>query len=673
MKLPSTLLGFLFAFLLAMDCTATIRRVPQEYPSIQAAIQASKNRDTVLVAPGRYFENIAFRGKNITVGSEFLLSGNIDFIKTTIIDGSQALSSDSASCVRIVNGESNDAKLIGFTLTGGKGTRWQDEHGAGVYREGGAVLTAFSSPVIAFNVMVDNEVFNEVGLSGCGGGAIRSGDGSPKIHNNVIVRNKSMYGGGIVLNYCSGAELKNNIIAQNRVDQFTSAPSYGGGGIWLNNHLSGNPTPNLIENNTIVGNSSFGTLLTNANGTGGALVAIFGARITFRNNLVWGNSQATGGQLNTSGATVFDASYNLVEGGLSGVGNIWQSPRFSDSSYFLSNASPAIDAGDTASALNDLPNLNSPSQALFPSKGGLRNDIGAYGGKGAKILPTLGQAGFYGQTTVHYGLLRPNQTRASGINIENFGDKRLSIDSAKIQLNLNSRLAFQRYVVGLPSTQRDSFIVVWSPLQEYDLNDTLLIFHNAVGAPNPFKVALSGSSMPTPVLFLNTNEHNFGTIDVNVPQRDTSFYVYNTGTGDDSLYFSLNYGAITNPSALSLTPSRIRISGGDSALITFRFFPPLINRTTLSLYTPRIIVESRFAQGVRRLEKPMRFRLTGTLAADEHPKVMDYALMQNYPNPFNPTTIITYQLPVVSKVRLELFDILGRKIATLVDATQTSD
>ncbi len=50
----------------------------------------------------------------------------------------------------------------------------------------------------------------------------------------------------------------------------------------------------------------------------------------------------------------------------------------------------------------------------------------------------------------------------------------------------------------------------------------------------------------------------------------------------------------------------------------------------------------------------------------------DYALAQNYPNPFNTTTMIQYDLPFASAVRLELFDMLGRKVATLINTTQSA-
>jgi hypothetical protein len=60
------------------------------------------------------------------------------------------------------------------------------------------------------------------------------------------------------------------------------------------------------------------------------------------------------------------------------------------------------------------------------------------------------------------------------------------------------------------------------------------------------------------------------------------------------------------------------------------------------------------------------FSLTGVARTDEAVP-MRYALEQNYPNPFNPSTEISFSVPSRSSVRLEVFDMTGQKIATLVD------
>jgi len=44
-----------------------------------------------------------------------------------------------------------------------------------------------------------------------------------------------------------------------------------------------------------------------------------------------------------------------------------------------------------------------------------------------------------------------------------------------------------------------------------------------------------------------------------------------------------------------------------------------------------------------------------------------YGLSQNYPNPFNAVTEIVYQVPEAGRVRLTIYDLLGRKVRALVD------
>ncbi|MEO9885183.1 MAG: LamG-like jellyroll fold domain-containing protein [Balneola sp.] len=61
---------------------------------------------------------------------------------------------------------------------------------------------------------------------------------------------------------------------------------------------------------------------------------------------------------------------------------------------------------------------------------------------------------------------------------------------------------------------------------------------------------------------------------------------------------------------------------------------------------------------------------TGTSVSDE-PEIelpTSVELQQNYPNPFNPSTSIGFGLPQSAKVTLEVFDVLGRKVATLLNA-----
>ena len=77
--------------------------------------------------------------------------------------------------------------------------------------------------------------------------------------------------------------------------------------------------------------------------------------------------------------------YSDVEGGYPGTGNIDEDPCYLSGppDYYLDPSSPCVDTGDPDPTFNDPEDPYNPGYALWPSLGGLRNDMGTYGGPGA--------------------------------------------------------------------------------------------------------------------------------------------------------------------------------------------------------------------------------------------------------------------------------------------------
>jgi hypothetical protein len=60
-----------------------------------------------------------------------------------------------------------------------------------------------------------------------------------------------------------------------------------------------------------------------------------------------------------------------------------------------------------------------------------------------------------------------------------------------------------------------------------------------------------------------------------------------------------------------------------------------------------------------------------TIKYQNFEKPTSYRLYQNFPNPFNPTTEIQYQIPKESRIKIDIYNIQGQKIFTLVNALQS--
>ncbi len=230
---------------------------PRDYPTIQQAIDAAVDGDTILVAPGTYTENINFKGKAITVKSEASR-------KVTIIDGGQK-----DSVVTFASGEGRNSVLDGFTIRNGRSGF--DTPGFG---NGGGVRISNAAPTVLRNAIVDNQACDGLGVS--------IDFGSPLIKRNVISRNSrvgcggGIGGGGIKIGGAAAAEIVENAITDNLL-------SANGGGISL--FAAGTP---LILSNVIMGNRATG-------GQGGGIVMFNSSDATIVGNIIVKNGAEQGG------------------------------------------------------------------------------------------------------------------------------------------------------------------------------------------------------------------------------------------------------------------------------------------------------------------------------------------------------------------------------------------
>jgi len=95
-------------------------------------------------------------------------------------------------------------------------------------------------------------------------------------------------------------------------------------------------------------------------------------------------------------------------------------------------------------------------------------------------------------------------------------------------------------------------------------------------------------------------------------------------------------------------------------------FPISIYRIEIQLAGAKVLGDTY--QGTLYVDN-LRVRYPGATTTVERNEISlsDYRLYQNYPNPFNPNTVISWQQPKTSYVKLKLYDLLGKEICTLIN------
>ncbi|MEA2095485.1 MAG: T9SS type A sorting domain-containing protein [Candidatus Cloacimonadota bacterium] len=351
--------------------------IPQDFPTIQAGIDAASDGFTIFVDDGTYQENLIFDDKDIILQS-------IDGAESCIIDGS---SDDSVITIQ----NSDNAVISGFTIQNGLAASF----GGGIditgsptidncviqnnYATHGGGIHITGSPIIMNNIIQNNSVT-------IAGGGIRSGSGEMVVQNNMIIQNNSeVYGGGIHVATSNIVEISSNVIKENTAQRGAAICFHNenAGGIILNNLVIDNVAEyfhtdfGYLTGNHVLINNTFANNVVDSLGIG------FGQQsdAVLINNILWENADE---EIKVYPETNLDVRFCNVQGGWEGEGNIDVLPRFvgqSYGNYNITGFSHCVGAGIEEIEINGTwyyaPELDIEG-TIRPAPVGSNPDIGAY-------------------------------------------------------------------------------------------------------------------------------------------------------------------------------------------------------------------------------------------------------------------------------------------------------
>jgi hypothetical protein len=95
------------------------------------------------------------------------------------------------------------------------------------------------------------------------------------------------------------------------------------------------------------------------------------------------------------------------------------------------------------------------------------------------------------------------------------------------------------------------------------------------------------------------------------------------------------------------------------------------NSTKDYTFTDNNLNQGLYYYRLKQIDNDGNYRYSNTVSLNINSQLA-FVLEQNYPNPFNPSTVISFQIPLNSHVSLDVYDIIGKKVATLVDEEKTA-
>lgn len=299
--------------------------VPGTYSTIQSAIDASSNGDTILVAPGQYTQNLNFESKSIAV-------------RSTAGPATTIISVNGGTAVQM----GPNSELTGFTVTGASAA-----FGAGIAVSGNGAL-------IKGNIFQGNAE-----TAGGYGAAIGGNVSSPTIVGNIFRNNTAdgqFLSGVVCFVNDSSPVIENNVFVNNPTRAINLTLPIGNQPRVINNTFVGNTVAIREDNRVDASIHIYRNNIIDGNGTG--LEDDFGSASdapVWQNNLMFNNT----------------TDYNGIPS-LNGImGNLVGDPRFvSATDFHITSGSAAIGAGSPLLApADDFDGNFRPSSSI---------DIGAF-------------------------------------------------------------------------------------------------------------------------------------------------------------------------------------------------------------------------------------------------------------------------------------------------------